>query len=124
MSENSGGELNIASGSTGSSVQNVYVRRTVTVLAVYDHEVEHLAFMNTLSTVCFSVGSGLFFFALGAWANGMFAETLTARGEAMMAVVVPGCLVLAVLSFVGGGVALSRRGSTLNRVRDQSAGDE
>lgn len=104
----------------GSTVENLYVQRTVTVLAVHEHEVDDLSFMNTLAIVCFSFFSGLLAFAAGAWANAAFAETLTPKGAAMMEVVVPVCVVLALCFGAGGIVSLCRRGSTLTKIREQS----
>jgi hypothetical protein len=104
----------------GAYVENLYVRRKVTVLAVHEHEVDDIAFMNTLSTACFSLCSASVAFAVGILTNAAFAEKLTATALGALQIGVPLCVVTALVFAVGGFIALRRKDSTLGKIRRQS----
>lgn len=115
------GELVESPLTAGSIVVNDYVRRNVKVLAIYEHEAEHISFMNGLSTLCFSLMSAFFSFAIGIWVNAAFQNELPPVAVILSKVVGPGAVVLGVISGILGMVALRKRGSTLNEIKSQSS---
>jgi hypothetical protein len=114
--------ITIKAAQSGSLVENLYVKRTVTVLAVHDHEVEDISFMNTLSTACFSLASAFVAFAVGILTNAAFVEKVTPAGRAAMLVGVPLCVFSAIVFICGGWIASSRRKTTIDQIRKQSRG--
>ncbi|XNY07068.1 hypothetical protein ACMFL9_26635 [Sinorhizobium meliloti] len=106
---------------TGSIVVNDYVRRKVKVLAIYEHEADQISFMNGLGTLCFSLMSAFFSFAIGTWVNAAFQNELTPAATILAKVVGPGAVALGIVAGVLGRIALSKRGSTLRDIKSQSS---
>jgi nitrate reductase gamma subunit len=104
----------------GALVENLYVRRTVRVLAVHEHEVQDISFMNTLATVAFSVAGTFLGFAVGILTNAAFVDKMTATAKAALMIGVPLCVVVAIIAVALGLVSLGRRKSTLQQIRQQS----
>src|SRR4030067_2380338 len=86
----------------GATIETAYVGREVKVYGVLESEVKAIAMFNTLSTTCFSLCAGLFFCAVGIWANAAFVEKATATGDILAHFVAPA---LCVLALVAAGVA-------------------
>ncbi len=111
--------VSIATG-TGSLVENAYVRRTVKVLAVHDHEVDDISAMNTWSAACFSFASACIAFGGGILTNAAFADTLSPKASAAIYLATPLLLIFAAIFATGGFVAMRRRKNTLKQIREQS----
>ena len=105
---------------SGSIVVNNYVKRNVRVLAVHEHEVDQIAFFNSLSTVCFSIASALFFFAVGIWVNAAFQEEITPAGDILATVVARGGILLSIVALIVGVVTMRKRQSLLEVIKVQS----
>jgi hypothetical protein len=101
-------------------VENLYVRRRVTVLAVHEHELADITFMNTLAIASFSVASGFTTFAGGIYTSALFAERPTALAMAAIQVGAPACLVAAAMFAVLGLSALVRKRRTLVQILEQT----
>ncbi|WP_333899599.1 hypothetical protein [Agrobacterium pusense] len=106
--------------SSGSIVVNNYVQRNVRVLAIHEHEVEDISFMNGLSSACFAIMSGLISFAISTWVNVAFQAEMTAPATILSSVVSPAAIVLGVGFGVAGSLALRRKKSTLATIKSQS----
>ena len=107
-------------GVSGAMVENLYVKRTVRVLAVHQHEVHSISFMNTLATVAFSVASAFIGFGAGILTNAAFADTMTPLATAAMELGAPLCFASAIIAIVLGCIALAKRKSTLTQIEEQS----
>ncbi|WP_162791696.1 hypothetical protein U0027_06055 [Agrobacterium tumefaciens] len=106
--------------SSGSIVVNNYVQRNVRVLAIHEHEVEDISFMNGLSSACFAVMSGLVSFAVSTWVNVAFQTEITATTSILSSVVSPTAILLGLGFGVAGILALRRKRSTLAVIKSQS----
>ncbi len=106
--------------SGGSIVVNDYVKRNVRVLAIHEHEVESISFMNGLSAACFAAMSGLVSFAFSTWVNAIFQTELSAGANIMIMVVSPLSILLGIGFGVTGLLALRRKKSTLATIKAQS----
>lgn len=111
---------NVEQDRPGSTVENVYVKRTVTVLAVHEHEVQDISFMNTLATTAFSISSVFIGFGGGILTNAAFADTITPTARAALRMGVPLCLIAAFIAAWLGWIAITRRKSTLAQIKEQS----
>lgn len=105
---------------SGSIVVNNYVQRNVKVLAIHEHEVDNVSFMNGLSSVCFSIMSALVGFSVSTWVNAAFQSEWSPAARILSSVVAPGACILAVLFLVAGLLALDRKNSTLKTIKSQS----
>jgi len=106
--------------SSGSIVVNNYVQRNVRVLAIHEHEVEDISFMNGLSSACFAVMSGLISFAVSTWVNVAFQAEITATTSILSSVVSPTAIFLGIGFGIAGLFALKRKKSTLATIKAQS----
>lgn len=79
-----------------------------------------LSVFNTLAIVFFSAGTGLLTFAIGLITDSIIEGELTDYSRALVYVVTPLCLVLALLSYSVGIWALRGRSSELERIREES----
>lgn len=110
-------EVDVAS---GSIVVNDYVKRSVRVLAIHEHEVEQISFMNGISSLCFSIGAGLLSFAAGLWVNAAFQNELSPEGRVLTTIGAPTAVLFAAVAFILAFVALAKRGSMLTTIKSQS----
>lgn len=106
--------------SSGSIVVNNYVQRTVRVLAIHEHEVDDISFMNGLSSACFAVMSGLGSFAISTWVNVAFQTQMSPTAEILSSVVSPIAFCIGLGFGVAGICALKRKKSTLATIKAQS----
>jgi MFS family permease len=104
----------------GAFVENLYVRRTVTVLAVHEHEVQDIAFMNTLATIGFAVATAFAGFGVGILTAAAFADRIGDTARATLEIGLPICGLVAVIAIILGCVSLGRRKSTLTQIKQQS----
>ncbi|MBB6013502.1 hypothetical protein HNR59_002891 [Aquamicrobium lusatiense] len=105
---------------SGSIVVNDYVQRSVKVLAIHEHEVEHISFMNGLSAFCFSTMSAFASFAAATWVSASLQSTITPATQILTTVIGPGALILGVIVGILGFLVLRRRGSTLKTIKGQT----
>jgi len=92
----------------------------VTVMAIHEHEVDHIGMMNGLSAACYSIMASLLSFVLGVLANAAFTDVWPPESRILVYVVAPICGVLAVVFLVAGIVAGAHRKSVLTRIKQQS----
>ncbi|TPM39361.1 hypothetical protein FJ951_27010 [Mesorhizobium sp. B2-2-3] len=90
------------------------------MLAIHEHEVHQISFMNGLSSLFFSIGSGLLSFAVGLWANAAFQNGSSPEGRVLTSVGAPVALLFAVVAFGVGILAVKKRGSLLATIEAQS----
>ena len=115
---NNDGTINTQSGAV---MEAFYVRRSVKVLAIQEHEVDHIAFLNTQSTIFFSLSSALFFFAIGIWVNASFQETMTPAATLLSKVGAPASILLSLVCVAIAVWCLCRRKSQLDHIKEQSS---
>jgi hypothetical protein len=67
----------------GATVQSYYAVREMKIYPVAEHELDALTTMNTLTTVLFTVGTGLISLAVGIWVTALFTEKVTPAGDVL-----------------------------------------
>lgn len=105
---------------SGSIVENSYVRRSVRVLAIHEHEVESISFLNGLASGLFSLTSAFVSFAVATWVNVAFQTVLSPEATILAKFVSPAAVILGGVAAYAGWVALRKRGSTLTTIKAQS----
>jgi len=94
-------------GQRGATITNAYVGREMKAYAVFETEIQTIAFFNTLATIFFSVGAALLSYAIGIWTNLFFVTPpIPAKGEVLADIVAPILCVLAAIFFILGVWAL------------------
>lgn len=106
--------------SSGSIVVNDYVQRKVQVLAIHEHEVDHISFMNGLSSACFAMMSAAFSFAVSTWVNVAFQAQLSPAASILSSVVSPVAIVIGAGFGLAGWLSLRKKSSTLETIKKQS----
>jgi len=101
----------------GSSIENIYISRSVEVAPVFEHELEAIASSSFTASLWQSCSAGLFSFAVGIFVNAVFQDKLTDLAYTLTWRIAPASIVFGVVCFV---VALvtGRKGSrTLQEIR-------
>ena len=101
-------------------VETVTVSRSMRFYPVHAGELLQFTFVNTLATICFSVGSAFLGMGFGIFTNGLMTEELSATGQVMINVALPVLLALAVLAYAMGGWCLWLRSGNWNSIEKES----
>ena len=105
----------------GATFRTLHVERAVRIYPIQEGELKNISAMNGLALIFFSIGSGLATFALGLITDAAIEGSLTDSARALVTVVVPMCVVLALGAFGIGIWALRTKSSDLKRIQEESS---
>ena len=104
----------------GASFSHNYLRRTVTVYGVMEHEMDNLTTWNTLGSIFYSVSAFCVSFALTLYLEDQVSPERTPAGELLISGGVPFAILGGIVSFGLGVWFTWKRGGTLKRIKKES----
>ena len=104
----------------GASFTHNYLKRTVTVYGVMEHEMDNLTTWNTLGSVCYSVSAAFVSVALTLYIEDQVSPERTPAGDLLITGGIPVAIVLAVVAGCLGVFFTKQRGGTLRRIKEES----
>lgn len=118
----SAGSIPSGQSAQGAIFTPAYVERVVRVFAIQEGEVDSIALANTLSTVFFSIFSGLATLALSIWVNASFysSTAMPPAAEVLCKFGAPICVALSLVFLALGFWIRRRRSSTWERIQKES----
>lgn len=94
--------------------------RNVKAYGVTENEIEQLGMFNTLTTIFFSVGTGVLTFGVGLFVNWIMAGMPSSYGEVLAKVGGSICIIMGVVFYVVGIILRRQRKSTIQRIKTDS----
>lgn len=104
----------------GAVARPAYMHRTSKVYAIYESEMDMISTLNTVCTAAFSAAGSFGSFAVGLYVSEKLAPVATADGKAIVALGVPGAVIIAIGCVIIGCIAWRKKGGTLDAIKSES----
>lgn len=114
------GQPEISTGPNPQLIRVLQTGRNVKAYGVTESEIEQLAMFNTLTTIFFSVGTGVLIFGVGLFVDWIMGGMPSNYGEVLAKVGGSICVIAGVVSYIVGIIFSRQRKSTIQRIKTDS----
>lgn len=114
------GSVQVANQGVGSHISQVSMGRSMKVYPLVDSDLALLHTLGMVATSAFSITGAALSFAATLYIERQVSPEATPAGELLMAVGPSAALGIAIVSGIVGIIAIGRRGTTLDRIKDES----
>lgn len=104
----------------GAMARPDYMERTSKVYAIYESEMDTIKGWNEISTVAYSLAGSLGGFALSIWVQNNMSPAATDTGKVIVALGIPGSIILGIACAIVGWRFGRKREGALNRIKSES----